>query len=176
MVLYNKYVVTLHRESHFLSIKFKGCKCLNNCQWFLCAPIFVVYRICWVVAPGGKLIIYAPHITEVSRTWGEYMDKIGYHTVDYFLEQPDKFTDIPRGVLAHSTHVRGIGKMEEGVEKPRIEVILASSLSEEECRRINLGYMDYREIDLDMYKNTEDEGVFFVDKAGEVLHRVKNEE
>ena len=102
------------------------------------------------------------------------MDKIGYHTVEYFLEQPDKFTDIPRGVLAHSTHVRGIGKMEEGVEKPRIEVILASSLSEEECRRINLGYMDYREIDLDMYKNREDEGVLFVDKAGEVLHRVKS--
>ena len=133
----------------------------------------VMYKLEQIVAPGGKLIIYAPHITEVSRTWGEYMDKIGYHTVEYFLEQPEKFTDIPRGVLAHSTHVRGIGKMEEGVEKPRIEVILASSLSEEECRKINLGYMDYREIDLEMYKNREDEGILFVDRAGEVLHRVK---
>ena len=134
----------------------------------------VMYKLEQVVAPGGKLIIYAPHITEVSRTWGTYMDKIGYHTVDYFLEQPGKFTDIPRGVLAHSTHVRGIGRMEDGVEKPRIDVILASSLSEEECHRINLGYMDYRDIDLEMYKNREDEGILFVDRAGEVLHRVKS--
>lgn len=133
----------------------------------------VMYKLEQVVAPGGKLIIYAPHITEVSRTWGHYMEKIGYHTVDYFLTQPDKFTDIPRGVLAHSTHVRGTGRMDNGVEKPRIEVILASSLSEEECRNINLGYMDYRAIDLDFYKGRESEGILFVDRAGEILHRVK---
>ena len=133
----------------------------------------VMYKLESVVAPGGKLIIYAPHIKEVSRTWGSYIAKIGYHTVDYFLSQPDRFTDIPRGVLAHSTHVRGIGTMEDGVERPRIEVILASSLSEEECQRINLGYMDYRKINLDDYRNREDEGILFVDKAGEVLHRVQ---
>ncbi len=133
----------------------------------------VMYKLEQVVAPGGKLIIYAPHITEVSRTWGDDMAKIGYHTVDYFLAQPDKFTDIPRGVLAHSTHVRGIGTMKNGIEKPRIEVILASSLSEEECRKINLGFMDYRTIDLDSYKDREAEGVLFVDRAGEILHRVK---
>ncbi len=120
------------------------------------------------------MIIYAPHITEVSRTWGNYMEKIGYHTVDYFLTQPDKFTHIPRGVLAHSTHVRGTGRMDNGVEKPRIEVILASSLSEEECLNINLGYMDYRAIDLDSYKDRESEGILFVDRAGEILHRVKS--
>ena len=133
----------------------------------------VMYKLEQVVAPGGKLIIYAPHITEVSRTWGSYMERIGYHTVDYFLSQPDKFTDIPRGVLAHSTHVRGIGTMENGVEKPRIEVILASSLSEDACRKINLGYMDYRTVDLDAYKNRESEGILFVDRAGEILHRIK---
>jgi len=133
----------------------------------------VMYKLEQAVAPGGKLIIYAPHITEVSRTWGDYMDRIGYHTVGYFLAQPDKFTDIPRGVLAHSTHVRGIGTMENGVEQPRIEVILASSLSEEACRNINLGYMDYRSIELDSYKDRESEGILFVDRAGEILHRVK---
>ena len=133
----------------------------------------VMYKLEQAVAPGGKLIIYAPHITEVSRTWGSYMEKIGYHTVDYFLSQPDRFTDIPRGVLAHSTHVRGIGTMENGVERPRIEVILASSLSAEACRRINLGYMDYRAVDLDAYKGRESEGILFVDRAGEILHRVK---
>ncbi len=133
----------------------------------------VMYKLEQAVAPGGRLIIYAPHITEVSRTWGEYMDKIGYHTVDYFLSQPDRFTEIPRGVLAHSTHVRGVGTMENGIEKPRIEVILASALSKEECKKINLGYMDHRSINLDDYKNKEMEGILFVQKAGEVLHRIK---
>jgi nickel-dependent lactate racemase len=133
----------------------------------------VMYKLEQVVAPGGKLIIYAPHINEVSRTWGKYMDRIGYHTVGYFLSRPDKFTDVPRGVLAHSTHVRGIGVMENGVEQPRIEVILASSLKEEHCRKINLGYMDYRDIDLDAYKNREDEGILLVERAGEILHRLK---
>ncbi len=133
----------------------------------------VMYKLESVVAPGGRLIIYAPHITEVSQTWGNDMAKIGYHIVDYFLSQPNKFRDIPRGVLAHSTHVRGIGKMDNGVEKPRIQVILASSLSEEECRKINLGYMNYHNIDLNDYKNKEAEGILFVEKAGEILHRVK---
>ena len=133
----------------------------------------VMYKLEQVVAPGGRLIIYAPHITEVSKTWGAYMNQIGYHIVDYFLSQPDKFTDIPRGVLAHSTHVRGIGRMENGLEKPRIEVILASSLSEAECRKINLGYMDYRSIDLDDYKDREAEGILFVDHAGEILHKIR---
>lgn len=133
----------------------------------------VMYKLEQVVAPGGKLIIYAPHITEISKTWGDYMTEIGYHTVDYFLSQPEKFADIPRGVLAHSTHVRGVGAMENGIEKPRIEVILASSLSKEECEKINLGYMDYRSIDLETYKNKEAEGILFVERAGEILHRVK---
>ena len=133
----------------------------------------VMYKLEQVVADGGKLIIYAPHITEVSRTWGKYMDKIGYHTVDYFLTQPERFTNIPRGVLAHSTHVRGIGTMETGVEKPRIEVILASSLSKEACKKINLGYMDYQSIDLETYRNREAEGILCVEQAGEILHRVK---
>lgn len=133
----------------------------------------VMYKLEQVVAPGGKLIIYAPHITEVSRTWGQYMDKIGYHTVGYFLSQPGKFADIPRGVLAHSTHVRGIGTMENGVEKPRIEVVLASLLTEQACRQINLGYMDFRSMDINDYKHREADGILFVERAGEILHRVK---
>ena len=82
----------------------------------VCPPMYneiwtggkVMYKLEQVVADGGRLIIYAPHITEVSRTWGSYMEKIGYHVRDYFLADPGRFTDIPRGVLAHSTHVRGL--------------------------------------------------------------------
>lgn len=133
----------------------------------------VMYKLEQVVAPGGKLIIYAPHIKEVSRTWGHYMEKIGYHTVGYFLAQPDRFKDIPRGVLAHSTHVRGIGHYEDGQDKPRIDVILASQIPEDMCKQINLGYMDVAEINPEDYRGREEEGILFVEKAGETLYRVK---
>ena len=101
-----------------------------------------MYKLEPVVADGGKLIIYAPHITEVSYTHGKVLDRIGYHVRDYFLKQMDKFKDIPRASLAHSTHVRGIGTFENGVEKPRVNVILATGIPKERCDKINLGYMD----------------------------------
>lgn len=149
----------------------------------VCPPMYdeiwtggkVMYKLEQVVADDGKLIIYAPHISEISRTWGHYMEKIGYHVRDYFLEQPDKFSDIPRGVLAHSTHVRGIGRMIDGVEHPRIEVVLASAIPEEVCRKINLGYMDPTTINPDDYRDREEEGILFIEKAGEILHHVRTQ-
>jgi lactate racemase len=148
----------------------------------VCPPMYdeiwtggkVMYKLEQVVADSGRLIIYAPHITEVSRTWGRYMEKIGYHVRDYFLARPDQFTDIPRGVLAHATHVRGVGTMENGIEKPRIEVVLASAISTEMCRKINLGYLDPAAVNPDDFRNREAEGVLFVEKAGEILHRLRS--
>ncbi|NOY09332.1 MAG: DUF2088 domain-containing protein [Spirochaetes bacterium] len=135
----------------------------------------VMYKLEPVIADGGKLIIYAPHIKEVSFTWGKYLDKIGYHVRDYFLKQMDRFHDIPRGVIAHSTHVRGVGTFEDGIEKPRIEVVLATAIPEKKCREINLGYMDPQSINIEEYKNRENEGILYVDHAGEVLHRLKSD-
>jgi len=147
----------------------------------ICPPMYdeiwtggkVMYKLEQVVADGGELIIYAPHIAQVSRTWGTYIEKIGYHIVDYFLDQPTNFTDIPRGVLAHSTHVRGVGTMEGGIEKPRIDVTLATSISPEVCEKINLGYLDPTTVSPEDYRDREDEFILYVEKAGEILHRVK---
>lgn len=101
------------------------------------------------------------------------MKRIGYHTRDYFLAQMDRFKDIPRGVLAHLTHVRGTGTYEKGVEKPHVNVILATSIPRGTCRRINLGYMDPSGIRLSDYADREEEGILFVDRAGEILYRLK---
>ncbi|HET6441260.1 MAG TPA: lactate racemase domain-containing protein [Phycisphaerae bacterium] len=135
----------------------------------------VMYKLEPVVADGGDLIIYAPHITEVSYTHGRLLDKIGYHCLGYFREQLDKFADVPGGVMAHSTHVKGLGTYCKAVEKPRINVILATGIPEERCRRINLGYMDPASIRIDEWHGREDEGILVVDHAGEVLHRLKSE-
>lgn len=133
----------------------------------------VMYKLEPIVADGGELIIYAPHIREISYSHGETLRKIGYHVRDYYLAQMDKFRDVPRGVLAHSTHVKGAGTYEAGVERPRINVVLATGISEETCRQINLGYLDPRSVNLADWRNREQEGVLLVDKAGEQLYRLR---
>ena len=131
-----------------------------------------MYKLEPAIADGGEVIIYAPHITEVSYTHGHIIDQIGYHVRDYFLKQWDRFEDYPWGVLAHSTHLRGIGTFEDGVERARIRVTLATGIPEERCRRINLGYVGPAAIDMAEWEGREDEGILVVPKAGEMLYRV----
>ena len=134
-----------------------------------------MYKMEPVVADDGELIIYAPHIKEISVTHGEWIKRIGYHSLPYFLKQMDKFKDVPGGIMAHSTHVRGVGTYEKGVEKSRICVTLATQIPEEICHQVNLGYMNPDDIDVDMWKEREDEGILYVPKAGEMLYRLKDD-
>ncbi len=133
----------------------------------------VMYKLENIVENGGELIIYAPHITEVSYTHGKTIDKVGYHVRDYFLKQANKFSWVPGGIKAHSTHVKGIGTYENGIERPRINIFLATEIPEERCKRINLGYKDYKSINLSDWKNKEDKGILLVPNAGETLYRLK---
>ncbi len=131
-----------------------------------------MYKMEPVVADGGELIIYAPHMHEISVTHGKYIEEVGYHVRDYFTKQWDKFKGYPWGILAHSTHVRGGGTYESGIETPRVTVTLASGIPEEVCKKINLGYRDPATIDIESFANREDEGVLLVRKAGEYLYRL----
>ncbi len=140
--------------------------------WELWTAGKCMYKLEPVVADGGKLIIYAPNLREISVTHGKLIRRVGYHTRDYFLGQWERFKDVPRAILAHSTHVRGIGTYQNGVEHDRVEVILATGIPEEICRAINLGYIDPAAIDPDEYVNREDEGILVVPNAGEMLYRL----
>jgi nickel-dependent lactate racemase len=133
-----------------------------------------MYKLEPVVKDGGELIIYAPHVKEVSYTHGKNIERVGYHTRDYFLKQWDKFKNFPGCILAHSTHVKGIGTYINGIEKPRIKVILATSIPENICKKINLGYVNYKEIKIEEYENRENEEILVVKNAGEVLYRRKD--
>ncbi len=134
-----------------------------------------MYKLEPAIADGGEVIIYAPHIDEISHTHGKILDEIGYHVRDYFVKQWDRFKHHPWGVIAHSTHLRGIGEYdaETGVETPRIKVTLATKIPKERCERVNLSYLDPDTINLDEWKGREDEGILFVPKAGEMLYRLK---
>jgi nickel-dependent lactate racemase len=132
-----------------------------------------MYKLEPAMAPGGEVIIYAPHLDTISRAHGKYIYQIGYHILPYFLQDWERFKDIPLGVLAHSTHLRGSGVMENGVEKPNVRVTLASKIPPEDCARLNLGYLDPATIDPEEWKNREDERILYVPKAGEILYRLK---
>jgi len=147
-----------------------------------CAPLMYdevwvaakcMYKLEPVVADGGELIIYAPHLEEISVTHGEWIKKIGYHNCEYILKQWDRFKDFPWGILAHSAHVAGLGTYENGIETPRIKVTLASKLSEETCRAVNLNYRDPTTIRPEDYANREEEGILLVPKAGERLFHLR---
>ncbi len=134
-----------------------------------------MYKMEPVVADGGTVIIYAPHIDEISYVHGKYLDEFGYHVRDYFLADWERFKDYPWGVLAHATHVKGAGTYEGGVESPRIQVVLATGVPEERCRRVNLGYRDPASIRLEEWQGREAEGILVVPRAGEMLYRLKDE-
>jgi nickel-dependent lactate racemase len=132
------------------------------------------YKLEPVVVDGGELIIYAPHISRISVTHGKTIERIGYHVRDYFLAQMDRFAGVPRGVMAHATHVKGIGTYVGGVERPRIEVALATGIGEAECRAVNLGYRDWRTINPADWSHRERDGLLYVERAGETLYRLQS--
>jgi len=132
-----------------------------------------MYKLEPALARDGELIIYAPHLDVVSHSHGKYIYEIGYHVLPYFLKQWEQFKHVPLGVLAHSTHVRGDGRFQNGVEYPRAKVTLATRLPPADCEQLALGYLNPDEIDPAEWENREDEGVLYVQKAGEMLYRMK---
>jgi len=133
----------------------------------------VMYKLEPVIEDGGELIIYSPGLAKISEVHGTMIEKVGYHTIQYIVKQIEKYKDIPGRVLAHSSHVKGTGTFDDGVEKPRINVTLATKISKETCEKINLGFLDYNSINISEFENREDEGIMMVKNAGEVLYRVK---
>ncbi len=133
-----------------------------------------MYKLEPVVARGGELIIYAPHLEMVSCVHGKYIYEVGYHILPYFLQDWERFKHIPLLILAHSTHLRGSGIMKGDVETPNVKVTLASKITSEDCARLNIGYLDPASINITEWQNRKDERILFVPKAGEVLYRLKS--
>lgn len=133
-----------------------------------------MYKLEPIIADGGELIIYGPQIREFSFVHGPVIQRLGYHVLEYFTKQWDRFSREPKLILAHSTNVRGAGRFEAGVERPRVRVTLASSIPEESCREVNLGFKDYRSINLDEWRTRRETDVFVAENAGQVLYRLRN--
>lgn len=130
------------------------------------------YKVEPVVADGGEVILYAPHIREIATSHPQ-IHEIGYHCRDYFVKQWDRFSHLHWGVLAHSTHLRGAGTYDAatGQERFRVDVTLATGIPEPACRAVNLGYRDPATIDVAAF--AADPDTLVVPRAGEVLFRLR---
>ncbi len=128
------------------------------------------YKVEPVVADGGEVVLYAPHIHQVAATHPAIAE-IGYHCRDYFLKQWDRFKGQHWGDLAHSTHLRGAGTYDPvNGERCRVTVTLATGIPERVTRSINLSYLDPASIDPAEWAS--EPGTLVVPDAGEDLYRL----
>lgn len=130
------------------------------------------YKVEPVVADGGEVVLYAPHITEIATTHPGLVE-IGYHCRDYFLADWDRFGDRHRGELAHSTHLYGAGTFDRstGTEHQRVTVTLATGIPRELVEQVNLSHRD--PADVDLVALGADPDTLVVHDAGEVLYRLR---
>jgi lactate racemase len=135
-----------------------------------------MFKVDPAVADGGEVILYAPHISELSFSHGHILRETGYHVIDYFTKQWDRYKDYPIGVLSHATEVVGAGRYERGVETRRIRLRMATGISPELCRQVGLEYLDPAGIHPDDFAGRETEGVLFIPKAGEILYQLKSQQ
>ena len=129
------------------------------------------YKVEPVVADGGQVILYAPHITELSAMHPE-IATIGYHNREYFVKQWDRFSHLQGSDLAHSVLATGDGTFDpDGGETKRVTVTLATAIPEDEVRAASLDYLDPAEVDIEAM--SADPDTLVVHKAGEVLYRLR---
>ncbi|SFO24957.1 Nickel-dependent lactate racemase [Geodermatophilus obscurus] len=129
------------------------------------------YKVEPVVADGGEVVLYAPHITQISAVHPE-IEQIGYHCRDWFVGQWEQYRHLHWGVLAHSTHLRGAGTWDaEHGERCRVRVVLATGIPEDVVRVAALEYLDPADVDLAAYRADPD--TLVVPEAGEVLFRLR---
>jgi nickel-dependent lactate racemase len=134
-----------------------GGKCMYKCE-----P---------VVADGGDLVIYAPHVKTFTEVHDAVADQLGFHVRDYYLADWERWKRLPRSIMAYATIVKGDGTYVDGVERPRIKVHVASQIPRERVERLGLNYIDPATIRIEDWMNREAEGVLYVERAGETLYR-----
>lgn len=136
------------------------------------------YRLGAIIETGGKLIIYAPHLTCISETHGEAIEKFGgYAPLEKVKELVARSGELQENlcVAAHLAHVAYAGRTDENGEiQTRFKITLASKVNAETCRRVNLNFLDFQTFNLADYENDPD--TLIVERAGRDLYLVEPHE
>jgi len=131
------------------------------------------YKLGAIIEEGGELIIYAPHLTKLSETHGELIEKYGYAPLESVRDMLGVSQELRENlcIAAHLAHVAYAGRLDQhGKVVPRYQITMATGLDEETCRRVNLGYLDYRTFDYESMRSDPD--TLIVSDAGRDLYQV----
>jgi nickel-dependent lactate racemase len=131
------------------------------------------YRLGPVIEEGGELIIYAPHLSSLSKVHGRLIKKYGYQPLERIRELVAQSDELRQNlcVAAHLAHVSFAGrKAPDGSIVPRYKITLSSRLSEEACQEVNFGYLDTQKFQRESYQGDPD--TFIVENAGRDLYLV----
>jgi len=129
------------------------------------------YKLGAIIEEGGELIIYAPHLTKLSETHGALIEKYGYAPLESVRDMLGVSQELRENlcIAAHLAHVAYAGRLnEDGKIVPRYQITMATGLDEETCRRVNLGYIDYRSFDYEAMRSDPD--TLIVADAGRDLY------
>ena len=133
------------------------------------------YKLGGIIEDGGELIIYAPHLTQLSATHGHLIEKYGYAPLEQVREMVEGSDELRANlcVAAHLAHVSyGSTRDAAGRLTPRFRITLASGVPEDVCRRVNLGYLNYADFRLETYE--ADSETLVVENAGRDLYLLQN--
>lgn len=134
------------------------------------------YKLGSIIEEGGELIIYAPQLRSISETHGAMIERFGYAPLETVIEMMKDSPDLDSNlcIAAHLAHVSfGSRRDEDNKIIPRYRITLASAIDEAICRRVNLGFMDYRKFSIEDYKN--DSNTLIVERAGRDLYLVDSQ-
>lgn len=129
-----------------------------------------------VMAKGGEIIIYAPHIQcfHSQKEMDKTMRSLGYHGKDYVIDYLKKYPDISRNVAAHVINVRGNAEYNQknGEEIFDFQVILATGIPEDVCHKVGLGYRDPASIHRENFKSSNQ---LWIEHGGKYLYKLSKD-
>lgn len=130
-----------------------------------------------VMAKGGEIIIYAPHINCFhSRPEMDFaLKQIGYHCKDYVKKYLKSNPEFSKNIAAHVINVRGAGNLDvnSGKEEFDFKITLATGISKEVCESVGLGYRNPDSIRKEDFIGS---GKLWIENGGKYLLKRKIED
>lgn len=130
-----------------------------------------------VMARDGEIIIYGPHIRcfHTNPSIEADLFSLGYHCRDHVCSLIETGANLSKNAAAHLINVSGPGIFDpsDGKEKLHFKVTLATSIPEEECKRIGLGYRDPATIKRSDFTGP---GKLWIEQGGKYLYDIKGKE
>ena len=127
-----------------------------------------------VMAKGGEIIIYAPHINCFHSRWkmNLALKQIGYHCKDYVKRYLKLNPEFSKNIAAHVINVRGAGNFDvnSGKEEFNFKITLATGISKDICESVGLGYRNPDSIHREDFIRP---GKLWIENGGKYLYKIK---